>query len=145
MKYDKKVYEVSQVLSANMKKSDNISDKEIRTLQREFLKEFLKRASQELNDSNSLNGILKIKFKSCFWLQSENGYLQIEKLICNEEFDLFAKEYCMYLGNMESRCDEYYTSFYEVVWDYKTYFESINNQKKIKENEINSMTLKREK
>ena len=50
----------------------------------------------------------------------------------NDEFDSFAREYCMYLGNTETNSDEYNDAFFEIIWDYRTYFEQINelgNQK----------------
>lgn len=57
-------------------------------------------------------------------------------MIDNNIFDDFASQYCFYLGKVDQRYDEFYTSYFEIIWDYKTYFESLI-MSKINE-EINS-------
>ena len=67
--------------------------------------------------------VLKVKFKSPFWQEPDLGYYEIEELVKNNNFDSFARQYCFYLGDVEY--DEGYTDYYEIVWDYRTYYETI--------------------
>lgn len=98
-----------------------------RLLQNELLKILLKRFLEELDKSpNQNNGIIKVRIKSAFWQSPEEGYYLIKKLVEESKFDTFASQYCMYLGKVENRCDEYCSAYFEIIWDYKTYFEFLN-------------------
>ena len=60
MKYDKKLFELSQEVYS---KSKNTTDKEVKQKQKELLKIFLKRFKQELIN-NEENDLLKVRFQS---------------------------------------------------------------------------------
>lgn len=125
MKYNDEAFNISAQHYQNIKKIevDNIDTK----LQDKLLKILLKRFSEELKKNpNQNNGIVKVRFKSPFWQDPEEGYNLIKELVESQKFDTFASEYCFYLGDIETRCDEYYTSYFEIIWDYKSYFESLS-------------------
>lgn len=134
MKYDEQIFNLSSD-AYNMIKSFNANnDEEIKIKQDKVLKLLMKKFQEQLKSKTNLEeGILKVKFKNKFFSDYNDGYHEIEELVKENNFDSFASEYCMYLGNVEYRCDECNTAYYEVIWDYKTYFEQLNtpqNRKK---------------
>ena len=68
MKYDKKLFELSQEVYS---KSKNTTDKEVKQKQKELLKIFLKRFKQELIN-NEENDLLKVRFQSKFWCEPDD-------------------------------------------------------------------------
>lgn len=140
MKYNGEAFNISAQNYQRIK-SDEI-DSDDKKKQDKLLKILLKRFSEELKKNpNQNNGIAKVKFKSPFWQNSEEGYNLIKELVESQKFDTFAREYCFYLGDIESRCDEYYTSYFEIIWDYKSYFESLSMS--VIENEIDGTNSNR--
>ena len=124
MKFNNEMFNLSQDYYKDIQNSKTTSSD--RKLQNKLLKVLLKRFKNELKE-NPNTGIIKIKFKSPFWQNPEEGYDLIRMLIAIDKFDSFASEYCIYLGKVEDRYDEMHTDYYEIIWDYKTYFETMNN------------------
>lgn len=125
MKYNDEAFNISAQYYPNIKETE--VDYIDTNLQDKLLKILLKRFSEELEKNpNQNNGIIKVMFKSPFWQDSEEGYNLIKELVESQKFDTFASQYCFYLGDVETRCDEYYTSYFEIIWDYKSYFESLS-------------------
>ena len=121
MKYDKKLFELSQEVYS---KSKNTTDKEVKQKQKELLKIFLKRFKQELIN-NEENDLLKVRFQCKFWCEPDEGYDLINELVGSEywkdnvnNFDNFFKNYFIYLGDMNRRSDEFNPSYFEIIWDY---------------------------
>lgn len=134
MKYDKKLFELSQEVYS---KSKNTTDKEIKQKQKELLKIFLKRFKQELIN-NEENDLLKVRFQCKFWCEPDEGYDLINELVGSEywkdnvnNFDNFFKNYFIYLGDMNRKSDEFNPSYFEIIWDYKSYYEIINDTRKV--------------
>lgn len=134
MKYDKKLFELSQEVYS---KSKNTTDKEVKQKQKELLKIFLKRFKQELIN-NEKNDLLKVRFQCKFWCEPDEGYDLINELVGSEywkdnvnNFDNFFKNYFIYLGDMNRRSDEFNPSYFEIIWDYKSYYEIINDTRKV--------------
>ncbi len=134
MKYDKKLFELSQEVYS---KSKNTTDKEVKQKQKELLKIFLKRFKQELIN-NEENDLLKVRFQCKFWCEPDEGYDLINELVGSEywkdnvnNFDNFFKNYFIYLGDMNRRSDEFNPSYFEIIWDYKSYYEIINDTRKV--------------
>lgn len=125
MKYNDEAFNISAQFYANTSdvEIDNIDKK----WQNKLLAILLKRFTNELKQKeNQNNGIVKIKFKDRFQQDADDGYHLIKELIDTQKFDSFASQYCFYLGNTDDRYDEYHSAYYEVIWDYKTYFESVS-------------------
>ena len=140
MKYNEDLFNISSEYYVNTDiEHTDVVDEETLRLEKELLEILLKKFRNILDDkSKNHNGVLKTKFKSMFWSKTDDGYNQIKKLIELGKFDSFANQYCLYLGDVEYREDEYYNSYYEIVWDYRTYFETlsmheINNGLNVKE------------
>lgn len=134
MKYDKKLFELSQEVYS---KSKNTTDKEVKQKQKELLKIFLKRFKQELIN-NEENDLLKVRFQCKFWCEPDEGYDLINELVGSEywkdnvnNFDNFFKNYFIYLGDMNRKSDEFNPSYFEIIWDYKSYYEIINDTRKV--------------
>lgn len=134
MKYDKKLFELSQEVYS---KSKNTTDKEIKQKQKELLKIFLKRFKQELIN-NEENDLLKVRFQCKFWCEPDEGYDLINELVGSEyckdnvnNLDNFFKNYFIYLGDMNRKSDEFNPSYFEIIWDYKSYYEIINDTRKV--------------
>lgn len=124
MKYNDEIFDISAQLYSYIQDDEiNSTDEK---MQNDLLKILLKKFSSELKENKTNNGIVKTKFKCGFYQDSEEGYNLIKKLVGLKKFDSFASQYCFYLGDIEYRCDESYDSYYEIIWDYKTYFESFS-------------------
>lgn len=129
MKYEEQLFNLSADAYTKVDLFDKTENDEIIKKQSKLLKILLKRFQEELkNKGNASKGILKVKFNSPFWQDSELGYREIEELIESNNFDSFASQYCFYLGDVEYRYNECYTAYYEIIWDYKTYFEQLSMQ-----------------
>ncbi|MBR2828475.1 MAG: hypothetical protein IKE70_04520 [Bacilli bacterium] len=129
MKYEDQVFNLSADAYTRVELSNNTENDEILKKQSKLLKILLKRFQEELKTKGNVSqGILKVKFNNPFWQDSELGYREIEELVKSNNFDSFASQYCFYLGDVEYRCDDWYTAYYEIIWDYKTYFEQLSMQ-----------------
>lgn len=128
MKYNDYLFNISSEYYSRIENEtvDNTDAKTVR-LEKELLSILLKKFKEIINDGSiKKNGILKIKFRSRFWSTTDDGYEQIKELVNSGKFDSFANQYCLYLGNVETREDENTNSYYEIIWDYKTYFETLS-------------------
>ncbi len=128
MKYDNELFLLSEFFSHNtINKKDNreISDKK-RKLFRIVLKEFRK-------ETNLQEGFCKIKFMDRFWGECDKGYTLVKELVENDAFKSFSKDYLIYITDFSNFYDDSHSSFYELTWDYQTYFEFMRYHKIIKE------------
>ena len=128
MKYDNELFLLSEFFShntINKKDSREISDKK-RKLFRLVLKEFRK-------ETNLQEGFCKIKFMDRFWGECDKGYTLVKELVENDAFKSFSKDYLIYITGFSNFYDESHSSFYELTWDYQTYFEFMRYHKIIKE------------
>ena len=108
-------------------KNTDVIDEETLQLEKQLLQILLKRFRNIINDkSRNCNGLLKTKFRSRFLSKTDDGYEQIKRLIKLGKFDSFASDYCLYLGNVGYSEEKNCIYYYEIVWDYKTYFETLN-------------------
>lgn len=124
MKYDNELFLLSEFFShntINKKDSREISDKK-RKLFRIVLKEFRK-------ETNLQEGFCKIKFMDRFWGECDKGYTLVKELVENDAFKSFSKDYLIYITDSSSLYDESHASFYELTWDYQTYFEFMRYHK----------------
>ncbi len=129
MKYDEEAFVISYD-ACNKAVLTNNKDDAIKSKQYKVLKLLLGKFQEQLNSKEKIEkGILKIKFESRFFSDFNDGYCEIDELVKSNNFDDFAREYCMYLGDVEHRCDECSDAYYEIVWDYKTYFEQLKENK----------------
>ncbi len=129
MRYDEQAFIMSYD-AYNKTELTKSKDDAIKNKQDKVLKLLLGKFEEQLKSKQKLEeGILKIKFKSIFFSNFNDGYHEIDELVKSNNFDYFASEYCMYLGEVEHRCDEYNDAYYEVIWDYKTYFEQLRENK----------------
>lgn len=125
MKYNDEIYNLSGDLYDKLNEEKEIDNK-LLVKQNKVLKILLDKFKKELKNNTSNDGILKVQISSDFFTREEEGYDLIVDLIINNQFDSFAREYCMYLSkrfsNKNSDC-------LEVLWDYKTYFDTISINK----------------
>lgn len=127
MKYDDNFFHLSveEYKRINVKESIQTTDYIIET-ENSLLDILFQKFQEELKQrKNSNSGLVKIRFKHKPWQDPEQGFNEISELIKCHKFDYFASQYCMYLGKSEVFFDEVNTSYYEVIWDYKTYFEQL--------------------
>lgn len=128
MKYDEQIFNLSME-AYNMSEPTKAISTEEKKKQDHLLKILLKKFEEKLKSKESVgNGILTIRIRSPFFCKSDEGYEEIRALGF-DGFNSFASEYCMYLGDIEYRSDEWYTAYYEIIWDYKTYFEQVRETK----------------
>ena len=135
MKYNEELFNISKQLYDRTIKDQEMNNDE--RLVNELLQVLLKKFKTELATEQSLKGIVKVKFKDFFFKDGEEGYALIYQLIHSKKFDELANKYCFYLGNRDSKCDSY-THFYEIIWDYKTYFEFLDEKEKYWLRNLNS-------
>ena len=126
MKYDEKLYN----LGLEAYKNINIPKKNERWFsekKNKFIKLLLRKLKKELCQQEYKNGMIKVRFERKFWSDFNDGYNELKDLITSLDFDInsFLSEYCMYIGDIEYRCNEYTDTYFEIIWDYKTYYEHI--------------------
>lgn len=129
MKYNEQALKLS-LEALNKNKLPVTSDSEIVNIQNKLLSLMINKFQEELKSKEELeDGVLKVKFETRYFSDFNDGYNEITKLVNNNAFDSFARDYCIYLGESNSRCDEWHEAYYEVIWDYKTYFEQVEENK----------------
>jgi len=128
MKYNEDLFSTSYEYYAKTDiENTDVINEEILCLEKELLQILLKKFKNNLEDKNkNYNGVLKIRFKSSSLGKTDNGYSQIKKLIELGCFDSFFNQYCLYLGSTEYSEDKNNDSYYEIIWDYRTYFEMLS-------------------
>lgn len=124
MKYSDDVYSLGKDFEDKYQKSKEIVvDEDLRRKQQELLKIILEKAKSEyLNQVGNKTGKIKIRFESEYNDHPEDGFKEIEELSNKRSLEFFLSEYCMYLGKVEYRCNELYTAYYEIIWDYHNYY-----------------------
>lgn len=138
MKYEDQIFNLSAEAYTKTEVNNNETE-EILKKQSRLLKILLKKFEEEINNKKTISqGILKVEIKAPFYQDAEPGYCEIAELINSNNFDSFASQYCFYLGNVVSGCNEWHGASYEIIWDYKTYFEqsSLSMQKNKKNQKI---------
>jgi len=145
MKFDEYVFNLSAEAYNNAKSPNNDKNEEIKKKQDKLLKLLLMKFQEQLKSQKNLDkGILKAKFENKFWSDFNDGYQEIDELVKSDNFDSFASDYCMYIGEVEDRCNEYYNAYYEIIWDYKTYFEEFKSHQPAKKTVNNKRKEARE-
>ena len=94
--------------------------------QRECMNILISRFNQELVNGNCHDGLMRAKIQGGFFHKPEPGYKEIEELRKEGNFDSFAREYCMYVGEIQPLEDNWHIPSIEIIWDYKTYLRQIN-------------------
>ena len=121
MKYNEQLFDMSKL--AKMSKKQESDNKSIKDIQRRLLKIMVEELRKAMIDPRVINdGYVKILFTERFYRKPDEGYAEIKELIKSNNFYNFASEYCIYLTGVENRCDEYYSAYYELTWDFTTYF-----------------------
>ena len=126
MKYNKELLDLSRILYNEMDKKenkDNIVDIE---KEDKLIKILLKRFMEcNLCDDNN-KGLLKTYIKDGFWKdETDPGFKELKELNKEDKLDKMLREYNMYLGKYNYSLNSNCPSYFEIVWDYKTYFENI--------------------
>lgn len=126
MKYNEELFNISSQLYSKTNSINENND----AVEKELLKILLNKIKDNLNTlENQINGILKIKFISRVFGSTDEGYKLIEELIKSNKFNDLAANYCIYIANNANSDDQYFSTYYEIIWDYKTYFETLNMNK----------------
>ena len=128
MKYDNELFLLSEFFSHNTpsKKDSRETSVKKRKLFRIVLNEFRK-------ETNLQEGCCKIKFTDRFWGECDKGYTLVKELLENDAFQSFSADYLIYITDFSNLYDESHSSFYELTWDYQTYFEFMRYHKIIGE------------
>lgn len=142
MQYNEELFNISlenylKISSKNIEKKDTVK------IKKELLKLIITKLKKCLNSkTNFHNGILRIKFRSRSTGKTDDGYNEILWLIKTGQFDSFASEFCLYLGNVEYRKNENVDAYFEIIWDYKTYYESFfTKQEELSQTLINCLSI----
>ena len=158
MKYDEEVFYTSMKAKDKAISSKNKPSEDVKKKQKELLKILLAKFQEQLKEKGKIEGeLLRVQFKSAVYVfnqgKTETGYREIEELVKSGDFDSFASQYCFYLGDKNFNVPG--VSYYEVIWDYKTYFEQLkksdegiyaikNAKKKVKEEKRQVRALERQ-
>ena len=131
MKYNEKLFNMSADAYELMDSSNNVEeDEEVLKLQNELLKALFIKFEECLKSDEGRNGILKVYLVDHWRCACDNGFYEISKLINSGNFNSFASDYCIYLGEVKKRTQLFETQYYEVIWDYKIYFEILKEKSK---------------
>ncbi len=126
MKYNKDLFDLSAFACSYISTNNDELTDEVKAVQARLMPMLLKKFKDYLEFSCHQEGLVTVKFVKNFFSDSKNdGYDEIEYLVHKGAFKEFASEYCIYLGQSESRFSDYHTPYYELTWDYKTYFEKV--------------------
>lgn len=137
MIYDKTLYDMSKVTLVTDTKDTN--DLNNTLLQMRLHKYMIEKLESELHNPNVVkDGSIKIRFYHKFFCKPDNGYNEIKELLKNNSFSEFASEYCIFLTDVEKTCDEWKSAYYELTWNYISYFNKINEEKGFQRKLINN-------
>lgn len=119
MKYNRELFEISNVL-------DKIEEKSI-IEEKPYEKELLKILIKKCKESNYLeyDNYIILTFNYPMFGNPEKGYNLIYSLVKNNKFNEIANEYGFYLNNINLNHSDYTDDNIEILWDYKSYNESI--------------------
>lgn len=101
---------------------------DIKSKQNQLLKILLERFKRKINDQDLNTDIIKIRIKKDFYKGPEEGFELLEELVEAKKFNRFARKNFMYLSNYQFECDAHETECYEIAWNYKQYYESLNSK-----------------
>ncbi len=136
MMYDEELYNISKLVGVTS--PDQKNEKETVEVQKRLFKYMIEKLKKEISNPKALkSGSVSIKFNQRFYCEPDPGYREIKKLIENNSFHSFASEYCIYITGVENRCNEWYSAYYELTWDYQTYFNSMK-QEVVKKRKLNN-------
>lgn len=129
MKYNKDLFELGKYYSSieREEKKDYVIEntkKRLLTILEERLG-FIMTSCEEVDD------LIKLEFKSNLFGKDDEGYNEIKILLKYNAFDSFARDYCIYLKEAHIRYNES-TAYIILVWDYKTYYESLEKMSSLK-------------
>lgn len=142
MKYNDEAFNISAQFYARLNKDGE--SQITKNWQNKLLHILLQRCLVELQKHKEENtGIIKFKFYNRYLGSVDEGYELIENLMDSKQFDAFASQYCFYLGDIEYRCDENDDAFYEIIWDYKTYYETLSTRKDVEVSHASYQLLRR--
>lgn len=128
MKFDDKLFEMSKRVTDDFTVSKREDTQEDRLLKNSLMSVLLKRINDILEKENTnLDDLIKIRINSCYWGKPEKGYEEIKELIKRNLLDDFLRDYSMYLGKVRTTSDVLADAFYEIIFDYKTYYENAIN------------------
>ncbi len=97
---------------------------DIQQKQEELLRILLERFSKELQkQSLQKNGLMRVKIQGGFFHEKEPGFKSLLELRNKNQLEQFLKEYCFYIGEVQELEDPSHRPFFEIIWDYKNYFE----------------------
>ena len=122
MKYNKELFELSRELISNTSKTSDIFDEKT-------VLELLALLIKKVKDTKIDNDTIKITFNYPIFGNPEAGYAFIYNLVKNNKFNKIASEYGFYLSNINMNHSEYSDDNIEIIWDYKSYNESIKTLK----------------
>lgn len=132
MQYDKDLYNLSKKGSRGIDTSKTILDPEMEEKFNKLLKILFEKFKSEIKKSKSTDGILITKFYFHFWQNPEQGYTEINNLKENPILYYLLGEYCIYISDHRKYDSQYNSSYYEVIWNYQKYYESLSPEQKKK-------------
>jgi hypothetical protein len=129
--YNEEAFNISSDYYSELLKNTNEVSNDIKKKQDELLKILLKKFKSELLKEKDLKtGILRVRFLHKYSCMFNDGYYEIAELVNSGNFDDFASQYGIFIGEFNNNCSEYNDGYYEIIWDYKSYFEQFNNANK---------------
>ena len=130
MKYNKKLFNLSSGICDTVEGFNDTNDKDIKEKQERVLELLIEKFKEQLkNEKNPEKGFLKATFKKIFYSDFNDGYCEIDELLKGNAFAALAKDYGIYLVDAEHTCDEWSNAHYDVIWDYRDYYEQLNKSK----------------
>ena len=129
MKYSDELFNLGLKICSQDSAKEVIDENTLQK-QRRLLRILFKKFRELFNgQEKTRSGVLRIKLTSPYWSNADEGYRELDELVGKGHFDQFARDYCMYLGGKCKDASETHPDYYEVVWDYQTYFEQLASQK----------------
>lgn len=132
MKYSNDIFKLSAEVHDKNDLLSNDIDENIKKKQDKLLEVLIKRIKEKIEFENRQNledSFFRIKIFNPYGSNFDSEYKEIDELVKSNNFDSFAREYCMYLEKIEPSNDAWKINYYEVIWDYKTYFEQLKSTK----------------
>ena len=127
MKYNEELYNISKRVYNATEQNTSLEEAEWKEKQEKVLKILLNNFQEQIECSGKENKhFLSVKIQ-----RPSPVYKELDELIKNHQFDVFAREYCMYLTEKKDSCDENQFAYYEIIWDYRTYYEHCKRNPKM--------------
>lgn len=119
MKFDSELYELTKEIS----KEKIEYTKEELEFARLILSEFYEKAKEE----KPKDGLITVTFKDRWWSTTDMGYHEIYELVRLKKFNTLFRHYNIYVQDSSSIQDEGHDAYFELIWDYRTYTDSLKN------------------